>query len=116
MYFFDVLISGVWGFLSPWLFLNGWLAFLGMAATGLVYFQGRLVLSSFLRNLFRFFSELIFYFVLLLAGFYILYEYCDLGGTKPEIITYGIVATVQMFNLLANISRKIDELIERSRQ
>lgn len=116
MYFFDVLISGVWGFLSPWLFLNGWLAFLGMAATGLFYLQGRLALSNFLHNLFRFLSELVFYFVLLLAGFYIIYEFYNLGRTRTEIITYGIVATVQMFNLLANISRKIDELLERSRQ
>ncbi|HHO48629.1 MAG TPA: hypothetical protein ENN06_09310 [Desulfobacteraceae bacterium] len=116
MYFFDVLISGVWGFLSPWLFLNGWLAFLGMAATGLVYLRGRLALGNFLHNLFRFFSELVFHFVLLLAGFYIIYEFYNLGETRTEIITYGIVATVQMFNLLANISRKIDELLERARQ
>jgi hypothetical protein len=116
MVFFNALINGAWGFLSPWLFLNGWLAFLGLIAATLALLQDNLEFSRFLRNIFRSLTELAFYFILLVAGFCILYRYYALGRTNLEIIIYWIVASLQVFYLLATVSHKIDALIEKSRQ
>jgi hypothetical protein len=116
MLIIQALISCGWGILSPWLFLNGWLAFLALIAIILAFFQGRLGKKALIHKLFQAFSELSFYFILLIAGFYIIYSYYAMGKSDLEVIVYWLVATIQVCWLLTGISGRIDDLIEKSRQ
>lgn len=59
---------------------------------------------------------MIFYFILLTAGFYIIYRYYEMGRTSLEIIVYWIVASLQMCSLFATVSQRIEMLIEKSRE
>jgi len=111
-----LLISGIWGMLSPRLFLNGWLAFLGIISTVLAMYRNKLGRRAFFRNIFVFTTEMFFNFILLFAGFYLLYNQFALGRTSPEIIAYWIASTAQLILLLTSLSRRLDSLIERSQK
>ena len=108
-----LLISPFWGVASPRLFMRGWLNFLGTIALAIAFVKSRITFVSFSRGLFHFLTELIFSFVLLLAGFFLLYSYFSFGRSNPEVIVYWIFSTVQMIFLITTVSERLDRILAK---
>ena len=108
-----LLISPFWGVASPRLFMRGWLNFLGTIALAIAFVKSRISFAAFSKGLFHFLTELAFSFILLLAGFFLLYSYFSFGRSNPEVIVYWIFSTVQMVFLISTVSERIDRILNK---
>lgn len=105
------LISPLWGFISPKLFYDGWIAFLGILACVYGLLRGKLSPNEFAIRIFNLISRFIFSFLLLGAGFYIIYGLYDYGKSSVEAFVYFLAAIIQMVRLLPTVSERIDEIL-----
>ena len=112
MYYLSLLlISPLWGYLSPRLFFNGWISFLGIIAAIFGLFRRKLSFSDFAATVFTLITRSLFYFILLAAGFYFLYFLHPLGQTNSEVLVFAIAATIQMAILAPTVSGRIDAIL-----
>ena len=93
--------------------MRGWLNFLGTIALAIAFVKSRISFVSFSKGLFHFLTELAFSFILLLAGFFLLYSYFSFGRSNPEVIVYWIFSTVQMVFLISTVSERIDRILNK---
>ena len=105
------LITPLWGLISPRLFFDGWLSFLGLMASLFSLSTRRVSLWQFVNLFFKMMTRMVFFFTLLLAGFYIFSHHFSLGFSPAETIVFSIFAIVQTIFLLLTLSERIDEIL-----
>ena len=110
-----ILISPLWGILSPRLFLQSWLSFLAILATLIFLFQARSQYKAFFLLFCRHFTDMLFNFILLMAGFYILYYHLPFGASGAEALLYWIFSSIQLALILPTVSRRIDQMLAKVR-
>lgn len=65
-----------------------------------------------MRISFSKFTDIIFFWILLFMGFYLLYFRLDLGKTGAEITIFLISASVRMLMVIPRISATIDRFMK----
>ena len=103
-------VSLIWGQLSTLFFFRSWVAFLGVVCCIIGLPKAPTSRLHILNLLFSKITETIFFGLLLLAGFYILYQRFGCGQTELEVLVYFISAMVRLFFVLPQISKKIDDI------
>ena len=106
-----LLITPLWGLLSPRLFFYGWLSFLGLAASLFCLSTKRVSVSQFASLFFTMMTRMLFFFTLLLVGFYIFSHHFSLGFSPTETVVFTLFASVQTLLLLLTLSDRIDEIM-----
>ena len=106
------LITPLWGFISPWLFFKGWLSFLGMMASLFFLISRHVSLRRFIYLFFNMLTSMLFFFTLLLVGFYIFSYHLSFGYSPTETFVFAIFATVQMFLLVPTLSVRINKILD----
>ena len=106
------LITPLWGFISPWLFFNGWLSFLGMMASLFFLIRRNISRRQFICRFFNMLTSMLFFFALLLVGFYIFSHHLSLGFSPTETVVFTIFATGQMCLLVPNLSVRINKILD----
>lgn len=109
-----LIVSPLWGNLSPRLFLRSWLSFLGILATFVCLMRTRTHFKAFFLLFCTHFTEMFFTFTLLMAGFYILYFHLPFGRNNAEVLVYWICSTVQLGIILPSVSGRIDQMLEQA--
>ena len=109
------IVSPLWGVLSPYLFLRGWLSFLGILGTFIVLFQARTQYRDFYLLICTHITDMIFTFTLLITGFYILFFHLPFGKNDAEVLMYWFFSTVQLAFILPKVSIRIDQMLERAK-
>ncbi|MBW2467548.1 MAG: hypothetical protein JRF02_09625 [Deltaproteobacteria bacterium] len=117
MELFGVLIvSPLWGIISPRLFLRSWLGLLGIIASLVFLFQAKAHYRTFFLLFCTLITDMLFSLILLIAGFYILYFHLPFGKTDPEVLVYLIFAMVQLALTLPSVSIRIDQLLQKAKE
>ena len=111
-----LIISPIWGSLSPRLFLRSWLSFLAIIATLIFFFRSRTQYRAFFLLFCRHVTDMLFTFTLLTAGFYILYFHLSFGDNDAEVLVYWFFSTVQLACILPTISMRIDQILEQAKR
>jgi hypothetical protein len=106
------IVSPLWGILSPYLFLRGWLSFLGILATLVFLFKAETQYRVFFLLFCTHITDMLFTFTLLITGFYILFFHLPFGKNDAEVLMYWFFSTVQMAFMLPKVSTRIDQLLE----
>jgi hypothetical protein len=109
------IVSPLWGVLSPYLFLRGWLSFLGILATFVFLFQARRQYRAFLFLFCAHITYMLFTFTLLIAGFYIFYFHLPFGKNDLETLVYWLFSTLAMAFILPKVSIRIDQMLEQAK-
>lgn len=107
------IIAFIWGQLSTQFFFRGWISFLGIVCCLIGLIRRKQLSRNILILLWTKLSEAVFFFLILFAGFYILYYRLAYGKTKTEIFVYLISATVRLFFVLPQIPRALDDIWNR---
>ena len=106
-----LLITPAWGLISPRLFFNGWLSFLGLVASLFCLSTRRVSLWQFASLFFTMMTRMLFFFTLLIVGFYFFSHHFSLGFSLAETVVFTVFAIVQTFFLLLTLSERIDEIL-----
>ena len=106
-----LLITPLWGLISPRLFFNGWLSFLGLAASLFCLSTKRVSWWQFVSLFFTMMTRMFFFFTLLLVGFYLFSHHFSLGFSPTETVVFALFALVQTLFLLLTLSDRIDEIL-----
>lgn len=109
-----LVVAPFWGFFSPKLFLNSWLSFLGIIGCFIGLFRRNISFGLFLARLFTSVTELLFSSLLLFAGFYFFYFLLPFGRSDSEVLLYWLFTTIQMGLIVPTLSKRVDEIWERS--
>jgi len=110
-----LVVSSLWGIISPTLFLRSWLAFLGILSTFVILFKARTQYRAFSLLFCKHITDMLFTFILLMAGFYILYFYLPFGKNDAEVLVYWLFSTIQMAFILPTVSTRIDQMLEQAK-
>jgi len=110
--FLSIVLALLWGQLSTYLFFRGWMSFLGIIYCGVGILRRRDQLVPIMRISFSKFTDIIFFWILLFMGFYLLYFHLDLGKTGAEITIFLISASVRMLMVIPRISATIDRFMK----
>ena len=108
-----LIVSSMWGILSPRLFLRSWLSFLAILATLFFFFQSWTKHYAFFLLFCKHVTVMLFTFILLFAGFYILYFHLPFGNSDAEVLVYWFFSTIQLALILPKISIWIDQMLEQ---
>ena len=105
-----ILIASIWGPASAIFFFKSWISFLGILASLVGLWRGRVSRGVVAGHLFHHLTQTMFFGLGLLVGFLLLYQVLPFGRTQGEIIIYWISAMVTEVMLLGKISIYIDEI------
>ena len=108
-------VSLVWGQLATELFFRSWIAFLGSVGCLIFAFwpgacRRALAALSWIRL-----TEMLFYGLLLIVGFFLLCARWGLGTTAAEVFVFWISASVRLIFVLYRISPALDRVLDEAR-
>lgn len=109
-----LLVSPVWGSISPRLFFRCWLAFLGSCL--LLYYlcaRRRVNFTAYLAVAINQITEAVFTALILLVVFYLLYVHYPFGRNNSEVFVFWVFSSIQLVHILPRISSRIDLLLEK---
>ncbi|MHB8413290.1 MAG: hypothetical protein ACYDDI_15280 [Candidatus Acidiferrales bacterium] len=102
-----LLISPVWGAVSTQLFLQGWLAFIGVFIGLIGFVKGSVPRkdTALLMGVAAF--QVVLFSLLLTAGFWLLTDWLPFGRTGAENIVYWVFAGLSALYMLPQVPTKI---------
>jgi hypothetical protein len=107
------LVALVWGQLSTQFFFQSWMGFLYSLCCFIGIAKRTRPYPYLFSLLFAYFTETVFYGILLFIGFYVLYYRLALGRSEVEVLVYLISATVRMVVVVPKISPTLDAVWEK---
>ena len=105
-------LSLIWGQLSTHFFFRAWISFLGILCCVIGFFRTSAPAKKLLSVSFNRISESLFFFLLLFAGFFIIYRHLQYGQTQIEVLIFFLSATVRMIFILPRLNGSINEIWE----
>ena len=102
-----IIVAPLWGMISTQLFLQSWLAFIGIIINIIGIFRGKVLRKTTFLGLGVALVQVILFSGLLYLGYYLVSDILFFGYTTTENIIYWIFAAIILIWMIPQIPSKI---------